>query len=214
MKVTMHDIYKQGLPVDKWAALCKKLLKIKFKDKAFSVRKRLTKKQFEKKVELIDVLNIVGVENTYRVLKALSPSQYYVFIVPLLKDKLHIFEDEFPEDKRPRQLLAAMNEVSMERCTEKDLLPYVKELSECMENARKKYMPEIISNNSPALIYILQAIFAAYVHKPYMVLKNINKAIGKIAAEKVIAKQVSDNESFLRKKLTEMRINRSGIYCE
>lgn len=65
---------------------------------------------FEKtrSISILEILNSNGAEDAFWALRTQKYKDYCLILADVAESVLHIFEDEYPEDKRPRDVINAM----------------------------------------------------------------------------------------------------------
>jgi len=101
MKTTFGEIYSYDPCSSGWVKLCTNKLGTDLHDD-------LTAEQLGKEISIMEILTSNGIKHAVWALRTQDYRDYCLFIADVAESVLHIFENEYPEDMRLRNLIAGI----------------------------------------------------------------------------------------------------------
>ena len=109
MKTTLNEIRKYNPCKDRWEKLLKHLGKTKSDDAP---------------LDFMTILEDIGIKDTCWCLRTKDYKDYCLFLADLAESVLHIYENKYADDKRPRQAIQAIRNWKQELISDEQLKNY------------------------------------------------------------------------------------------
>jgi hypothetical protein len=81
-------------------------------------------KDMDKEITILEILNHNGVRDAFWALKTQDYQDYCLILADIAESVLHIFEEKYPEDKRPREAIDAIRLWADKKITNQKLACY------------------------------------------------------------------------------------------
>jgi hypothetical protein len=132
MKTTFREILKYKPCKRGFAKLCNNLLETNFPEDPESWSDlQLDDEQLNREVTILQILESNGVKDTFWALRTQEYKDYCLIAADVAESVLHIFEDKYPDDERPRKAIESIREWHSGKTSIQELIDY----SHCAHNA-------------------------------------------------------------------------------
>ena len=203
MKTTFREILKYKPCKRGFAKLCNNLLETNFPEDPESWSDlQLDDEQLNREVTILQILESNGVKDTFWALRTQEYKDYCLIAADVAESVLHIFEDKYPDDERPRKAIESIREWHSGKISIQELIDY----SHCAHNAHIDADDDAAAAAYSAYAYAAAAAYAAYAaaslvdsdsDSAYAAASSAASAAAASSADK----QWKKNEEILRKHL-------------
>src|SRR6056297_403848 len=122
MKATFREIRSDHPCKDGWSLLCNNILKTDFPEDPKSWKEcQLSEEQLDTEVSILEILESNGVEDAFWTLQTQEYRDYCLILADIVESVLHIWEERYPNDNRPRLAIETIRKWYCGEATDKDL---------------------------------------------------------------------------------------------
>jgi hypothetical protein len=122
LKTTFREIRAHRPCKDGWSTLCNNILGTCFPEKPESWKEcQLTENQLDTEVSILAILENNGVKGALWSLCTQEYWDYCLILADVAESVLHIWEEEYPDDERPRKIIEAIRLWHSGKITDQEL---------------------------------------------------------------------------------------------
>src|SRR6056297_1815265 len=122
MKTTFRELQSCHPCKDGWSLLCNNILKTDFPEYPASWSQcQLSEEQLDTEVSILEILESNGVEDAFWALRTQEYRDYCLILADIAESVLHIWEERYPNDNRPRLAVETIRKWYSGEATDQDL---------------------------------------------------------------------------------------------
>ena len=122
MKTTFRELQSCRPCKDGWSLLCNNILKTDFPEYPESWNKcQLTDEQLDTEVSILEILESNGVKDAFWAFQTQKYRDYCLILADIVESVLHIWEERYPNDNRPRLAVETIRKWYCGEATDKEL---------------------------------------------------------------------------------------------
>src|SRR6056297_3435076 len=122
MRTTFRELRSYRPCKDGWAMLCNNIIGTDFPEDPENWNEcQLTKKQLDTEVSILQILESNGVEHAFWAFRTQEYRDYCLILSDIAESVLHIWEEKYPGDSRPRDVIETIRQWHAGKATDEEL---------------------------------------------------------------------------------------------